>query len=393
MNSLVIVVTLFLTVYGIFHLYLLVRARRAFYLEGLGYLLLFVVLVFFLVAPINSRILESQGHEILSLLMAWAGNLWMGMIFIFVWLSLPLDAYHLFMGLMQRLSNGDLTHLMLSRRQRFVLPAVLTFVVLGYGAYEAQHLHVNTVTLHTAKLAAGHDRIRLVQISDLHLGPMMFPTRLDPIVEAAAAAKPDILVSTGDLLDGHVPEAEEILKMLASIRAPLGKFAVTGNHEYYVGIEKAAAFTRRAGFTLLQNRSVVLENGLALAGEDDIAAGDIDPGKERNMLSALPGDKFTVLLKHRPFVDPGSRSLFDLQLSGHTHGGQMPPLDLLVKLRYPLGPGLVKLPGGSQLYTSLGAGTWGPPFRIMAPPEVTVIDILPAMQPGTKPPAAGGKKG
>ena len=397
MNSLVIIVTLFLTVYGIFHLYLLIKARKAFYLEGLGYFLLFTVLVFLLIAPINAHILERQGHSILALLMAWVGNLWMGMIFIFVWLSLPLDAYHLFMVLMQRLSNGDLTHLMLSRRQRFVLSALLTLVILGYGAYEAQNLQVNAITLRSPKLPADRQRIRVVQISDLHLGPMMFQARVKPIVEAVAAAKPDILVSTGDLLDGRIPDMVEIQQMLNAVKAPMGKFAVTGNHEYYAGLDLAATFTKAAGFTLLQNKSVVLDNGLAVVGVDDPAGGALDSSIEQTLLSGLPPGKFTLLLKHRPRAAPQSSALFDLQLSGHTHHGQMLPLGLLVRLRYPLDHGLLTFPEGSRIYTSSGAGTWGPPFRLMARPEITVIDLLPGAAveqktTGTNPASTGRKK-
>lgn len=391
MNSLVIIVALFLSVYGIFHLYLLIKARKAFYLEGLSYFLLFTVLVFLLIAPINAHILERQGYTILALLMDWVGNLWMGMIFIFVWLSLPLDVYHLFMVLMQRLSNGELTHLMLSRRQRFILSALLTLLILGYGAYEAQNLQVNTITLRSPKLAADRQRIRVVQISDLHLGPMMFPARVKPIVDAAVAAKPDILVCTGDLLDGRIHDPVEILQVLNAIKAPMGKFAVTGNHEYYAGLDLAATFTKKAGFNLLQNKSVVLDNGLAVAGVDDPAGGTYDGGIEHKLLSDLPPGKFTLLLKHRPWVAPQSSTLFDLQLSGHTHHGQMLPLGLLVRLRYPLDHGLVILPAGSRIYTSRGAGTWGPPIRLMARPEITVIDLLPAAAAEKKP--AGYKPG
>ena len=392
MRALIVFLALFLSIYGVLHLYVLIKARRAFYLEGLGYLLLFVILVFLLIAPIHARILEAQDRTILSLLMTWVGSLWMGMIFMFVCLSLPLDAYHLFMALMQRLSNDDLTHLMLSRRQRFVLPAVLTFLVLIYGAYEAQNIRVETVALKTPKLPGDQRPIRLVQISDLHLGPMMFPVRLRPIVEAIAAARPDILISTGDLLDGRIYSAAEIVSMLAAVPAPRGKFAVTGNHEYYAGLEEAAAFTRNAGFTLLQDQALMLDNGLALVGVNDPAGGALDGETEHKLLSSVPRERFTLLLKHRPVVEPGVGALFDLQLSGHTHQGQMMPFGLLIKLQYRLGHGLRALPSGSYIYTSRGAGTWGPPFRFLAPPEITVIDLLPEAAAPVRTPA-GTKTG
>jgi predicted MPP superfamily phosphohydrolase len=383
--SLVAVLSIFIGIYGLFHLYLLIKARRAFGLERSGNLLLFLVLVVLLIAPIYARILEKQGYEIFFLLMSWIGNLWMGMIFVFVWISLPLDIYHVFMSLMQRMSNADLINLMLSRRQRFMLPAVLTVFVLAYGVYEAQHIKVSPITLHSAKLPPASKRVRIVQISDLHLGPMTFPARLQPVIDAVAEAKPDILVSTGDLIDGRLYHSAEVFELLASLQAPLGKFAVTGNHEYYAGLVSAEDFTQNAGFRLLHNQKVILDNGLAIVGVDDPASGDQVNHIETVLLSSVPKDNFTILLKHRPTVNPMASAFFDLQLSGHTHGGQMMPFGLMVKLMYPLKAGLLKLSSGSYLYTSRGTGTWGPPFRLLAPPEVAVIDLLPAAKKPSQP--------
>ena len=375
--SLIAFVALFFCTYGLMHLYMLIKLRRAFYFEGLGYIFLFIILLFLMIAPIHYRILEAQEYHILSLLMAWIGNLWMGLLFIMVCLCLPLDLYHIIMASLQNLLDKDLTHLVLSRRQRFVIPALISIGILCYGVYEAHTIRTQTVTLRSAKIPAQKGKIRIVQISDLHMGPMTFAARLEPVVNAINAAAPDILVSTGDLVDGRLQDEATLTTMLAKIKTPLGKYAVSGNHEYYAGRESADAITEKCGFTLLHQRSVDVNGAITLAGVDDPAGGDGSAGSEHKLLEKAPPGRFTVLLKHRPTVSPDSKGLFDLQLSGHTHKGQIFPFGFVVGLRYPQLEGLYEPFAGSHLYISGGAGTWGPPIRIAAPPEITIIDLYP----------------
>ena len=381
MSGLVILLAIFLSVYGAVHLYLLIKLRRAYYLEGPGYVLLFVVLAYLMLAPIHASILESQGYSILALVSAWIGYCWMGLLFIFLCLALPIDAYHLFMSALQSIANADLTHLMLSRRQSFTFAAAATLIVALYGAFEAQQIHIEQVTLHSPKIPPALERIRIVQISDLHLGPMMFPARVVPIAEAAKAARPDLLVCTGDLVDGRIYQPNVIEQLLLSIPAPLGKFAVTGNHEFYFGIEKAKTFIQQAGFTLLQGESRLIKDALCVVGVDDPTGGKKENAVESAVLAQQPKDRFTLLLKHRPVVEKTSLGRFDLQLSGHTHGGQIFPFGLVLKWRYPMGHGLHELNSQSKIYISRGSGCWGPPLRVLAPPEVTIIDLLPANTP------------
>ncbi|MFO7900097.1 MAG: metallophosphoesterase, partial [Planctomycetota bacterium] len=173
----------------------------------------------------------------------------------------------------------------------------------------------------------------------------------------------------------------ELAPLLASLDAPLGKYAVTGNHEFYTGIKQAEAFHQRAGFILLRGRSTLVDGRLWIGGVDDPAGlrrsgGDV----HLNEGEALPGKHrwvASVLLKHRPLVDPRSVGRFDLQLSGHVHGGQIFPFVLFVAMTDSLLPGSHTF-DGSTVYVSRGAGTWGPPMRFLAPPAITVIDLAPA---------------
>jgi uncharacterized protein len=379
MSRLVVFLSVYLCVYGVAHLYLLIKWRRAFYLQGIEYFFLFVILTFLLLAPINARLIESQGYLLASLAISWIGFLWMGFIFIYVCLALPLDGYHLLVGAGQRLTDADWTGLMLSRRQSVGLVAVITLGLMVYGAVEAYRVRVETLTLESSGLPSTNSRIRIVQISDVHLGPMLYPGRLAPIIEAIEQARPDILVCSGDLIDGPLLNPSNTAAAFSELTAPLGKYAVTGNHEFYYGIDRAAEFIKKAGFTLLRNRTVSTGHQITITGIDDPAGGRSmkDRTTEKQLADRLPGGGFALLLKHRPLIDPDTEDVFDLQLSGHTHQGQIFPFGLVIRLFYPLEHGWHRMGDRSRLYTSRGTGTWGPPIRILAPPEITVIDIVP----------------
>jgi hypothetical protein len=154
----------------------------------------------------------------------------------------------------------------------------------------------------------------------------------------------------------------------------LGKFAVIGNHEYYPGLEQSLGFLKRAGFFMMRNEAITVKGSLNIAGIDDPAVGiTVD---ETAVLSSVQNGLFTLYLKHRPNVPDATLGLFDLQLSGHTHRGQIYPFNYIVSIPYPYLNGFFSLEQGSYLYTSRGTGTWGPPIRILSPPEVTIIDIV-----------------
>lgn len=167
--------------------------------------------------------------------------------------------------------------------------------------------------------------------------------------------------------------------MLSEVQTKYGKFGVTGNHEFYAGLPQALGCSEKAGLRMLRGEALSVEGLINIAGVDDPAGryfGQSEAVQESDLLSSLSSDRFTLFLKHRPVISKESLGLFDLQLSGHTHKGQIFPFSLLTGLYYPVDSGLAVLAKGSHLYVSRGAGTWGPPIRFLSPPEVTVIDLL-----------------
>lgn len=219
-------------------------------------------------------------------------------------------------------------------------------------------------------------RVRIVQMSDLHLTGYTGREHFADLVRRIQDLKPDLIVATGDMIDAPAAELTDLSAMLAGMNPPLGKLAVMGNHEYYVGPREAVQFHRDAGFKLLR-QEWVRAGGLHIAGVDDPTfsrdGADVQAG-EAAVLAAGQG-RPVLLLKHRPTVRAESAGKFRLQLSGHTHGGQIFPFYFLSKLVNPNISGRYSLPGGSEVYVNNGAGTWGPPLRLLAPPEITLIEL------------------
>ena len=264
----------------------------------------------------------------------------------------------------------------------FFVPLLLSLTFNIYGYYEAKKLWVEKLIIRTPKLPHGVDRIKIAQISDLHLGIITGDKTLHKVIKEIEDAEPDLIVSTGDLIDGPVNHIKYFPEKLKRLQARLGKFAVIGNHEFYAGLKNAVKFIEESGFILLRNSGVTVEGTLNIAGVDDL--GDTGKGlpesaadkTEREILASLPPEIFTILLKHRSVVINDNIGLFDLQLSGHTHKGQIFPVNLLIPFIFKYHTGYSKLSKGAAIYVSRGAGTAGPPVRFLSPPELTLIEIV-----------------
>ena len=301
-----------------------------------------------------------------------------GAAFIFISASFFFDIYRLLHFSARMLTQRPLADFTLSLRNFCTLAMLFSFAVVIYGYFEALHIRTEHVTVKTSKIPEKIGRFRVVQISDVHLGLIVGKSRLKRILRQVKDARPDILVSTGDLVDGQMDDLEALTDMFQNIPTKYGKFAITGNHEFYAGLDRALAFTEKAGFTMLRGEGITVSNLLNVAGVDDPARKRYVPDRaasEKSLLEKMSREKFTLFLKHQPVINSESLGMFDLQLSGHTHKGQIFPFNLVTKLFYRMHTGLSKVNGSALLYVSRGSGTWGPPIRFLSPPEVTIIDI------------------
>jgi len=223
----------------------------------------------------------------------------------------------------------------------------------------------------------------IAQISDVHIGPTIKRDFLRRIVETVNALDADLVAVTGDLVDGSVEQLAVHVEPLSRLRARHGTYFVTGNHEYYSGAPAWIAELRRLGLRVLLNEHVVLSHGgsrLLIAGVTDYGAHQFDPAQRSDPEGALagapPGLRPRVLLAHQPRTAPAAADAgFDLQLSGHTHGGQFWPWNLFVRLQQPFTAGLHRL-GSLWVYTSRGSGYWGPPKRLGVPSEIARVRLV-----------------
>jgi len=370
----------FLLLYGGLHLHFFMKIRAAFTPGAAIQGGLIVLLALGLLAPLLIRLLERFGFEGPAKLLSWAGYLWMAVVFLFFSAAILLEFYRFLVYGAGLLFRSDLAAYLPTARALFFIPLASALIIGVYGFFEARHIRLERIEISSHKIPKASGKIRIVQISDVHVGLLVREGRLAAILRKVRDAQPDLLVSTGDLVDGQLNSLDEAVEQFRGIRPRYGKFAVTGNHEFYAGLDDALDFITRSGFILLRGKVATAAGLIDLAGVDDPTIRGLDLNdvpSDREVLSQKGGDRFTILLKHQPLVEKDAPGMFDLQLSGHTHRGQIFPFNLITSRFFPFHSGNFPMAGGALLHVSRGTGTWGPPIRFLSPPEITVIDLLP----------------
>jgi predicted MPP superfamily phosphohydrolase len=372
----------FFFAYGLLHLYILLKAKNAFALNGRSSLVIVCFMLLMIIAPVIVRLSERAGLELFARGAAHVGYAWLGILFLIVCSSIGTDLYRLLVYLISFVPGLDVSRFSFSSKAYFLMALSISILISLYGYFEARQIRVERVVINTPKIPARFSPLRIAQISDVHIGLIVRHERLRRIVEEVKKVEPHLFVSTGDLVDGQINNLEGLAEILQTVNPRYGKFAITGNHEFYAGLKQAIDFTERSGFTMLRGEHATIDDFLTIVGVDDPAGSGVSKGdgaQERALLekaSSVPLARFTLLLKHRPDVEQGSLGLFDLQLSGHVHKGQIFPFRFLTRLFYPRISGFFHLPKNSDFYINRGSGTWGPPIRFLAPPEVTVIELV-----------------
>ncbi len=361
-------------IYATMHLYALGKVWIVVpHSPGLAMALACVGLVMTL-SPFVPWFLAKQNWHSANVVVSWLAYLWMGLLFLFCFVALVFDFSH-------ALANVFNVTWPLSEVQTFRLVSVLALALLGYGFVDARLIRVEQVDIATPKLAPAMGEVTIAQISDLHLGLMRGDDVLTRVLAKLCLLHPDIVVATGDIVDGIGDDLNRLAGRFRSCPPSKGALAILGNHEYFAGIEHSLTFLQTAGFDVLRGQTKEVD-GVVFAGVDDASgAGAAQEAKTsaRAALASVPKGAFVILLKHQPVVEPGVP--FDLQLSGHVHAGQIFPFGIFTRLVYGVGTGLTQVAPGRWLYVSRGAGTWGPPIRLFATPEITLFRIRPGSAP------------
>jgi predicted MPP superfamily phosphohydrolase len=377
MPRIALFISIYLLVYGGLHLYLYRRLRRAFALSRGERRAVLALLLLMVCGPLLSRGLEGLGWPGLTQLVAVLVYSWMGWLFLAASLFFLIDLLRLVGWLLQRVAY--LTLPVMPWRPLFVVVVMLSVAASLYGTYAAREIRVERVVLPTSKLPVGIERYRLVQLSDVHLGVMSRAAWVQRMVTVVNDLQPDLIVTTGDIIDSNISSALPFQRQLAMLQAPDGKYSVAGNHEFFAGIDKAVVYMRVAGFVMLRGERAEVRPWLQLLGVDDregLQIGGAQMDREPSLMATSDPAAITILLKHQPVVRQDSIGRFDLELAGHVHQGQIFPFRLLTWLVYPIAMGLSDLGQGSQIYVTRGVGTWGPSMRLLAPPEITVLEFV-----------------
>lgn len=333
----------------------------------------------FPLAFLGARLLPRVFSDPLS----WVALIWMGASFLLVVLLLPAELLRA--SIQWWLGRGEL----LEPARRLFLSRTVALAVIAAGA------SLTTLAMFTAlaavkvrrlrvalrDLPAPLEGLRVVQLTDIHVGPTIGRSFVEELVRRTNALEPDVVAITGDLVDGSVAELGPAVEPLGELRARHGVFFVTGNHEYYSGPDEWIEYLESLNVRVLRNERVSIEHEGAvfdLAGVDDWDADSFD-GHGRDLPKALEGleeGRKVILLAHQPKqVEEAASMGVDLQLSGHTHGGQIFPFNFLVRLQQPYVVGLHEH-RGTKLYVSPGTGYWGPPMRLGVPAaEITQVEL------------------
>ncbi len=358
-------ILIFFGIYSLLHLYIYKKVCSGLSLSGRGKALLVAILSLNTLSPTIWRTIDSAGNVSLTFITAFTSLFLMGAVVYFFLSGIAVDIISRF----KPFSPGKKLGIIVS----------ITAILSIYSHIETYNLQVYRFTIETNKLPSGVE-LKILHISDLHLGPVMREDRIDMVRKVYEREKPDLIVATGDMVDGNMSGHDGLAKLLSEINPPLGKFAVLGNHEFYRGYRQAIEFMKRAGFRILRGEWAEAGNHIAVAGVDDDAGTKLGFDAKTDELKAIEGidtRRFIIFIKHEPKLRDETVKRIDLFLAGHTHGGVLFFVGYTVlRMIYFTDRGMAEIAPGKYAIVSKGVGTGGPPMRLFSPPDVVVIKLV-----------------
>ncbi len=338
------------------------------------------LILFFSLSFVAGRFLERAWLSPLSEALTWIGSFWLAAMVYFILAALALDILRL-LNFLLPVAPPEFLGWLSTHRQWLLLGVVGGVALLvTAGHVNASHPRVRPLELTLSRPLTGEQSLRVVVASDIHLGTIIGRKMLDRIVSKINSADPDLVLFPGDVVDEDLAPVirENLGESLRAIRARYGVYSITGNHEYIGGAEEACRYLQEHGVVVLRDSVAVLPDGLQLVGREDRSIRQFT-GKVRKSLQDLLGSvdrtKPILMMDHQPFqLEEVSRAGVDVQLSGHTHHGQIWPINYITSAIYEVSRGYVKL-GDTHFYVSSGVGTWGPPVRLGNTPEILLLTL------------------
>jgi predicted MPP superfamily phosphohydrolase len=366
-------VWVFLFLYGIVNFYIYLGLKKVFLPLPLASRVCPWIFSFFSLSYIAGRSLGARPPEVVSDLLLWIGSFWFAVVlYSFLGFAI-LDLYRLLFG--QLLGFGLDPGL---ERKARVLTLVSALFAIGAGYWNGCEPKIRTVHINLEKKLGERDPLRVAVISDLHLGTIVGEKKLRKIVGLVQSLKADLILLPGDILDEdpHRILGNQVRGILKELSAPFGVYAVTGNHEYLAGVEKACSYLEETGIRVLRDEVVKVGDSLYIVGREDRSS-SVFAGRKRaslrELLANIPQGYPILVMDHQPVnLHEAEENGVDIQVSGHTHHGQLFPLNYITELVYEVSWGYVKK-GGTHIYVSCGVGTWGPPVRLGSRPEIVEL--------------------
>ncbi|RPH31451.1 MAG: metallophosphoesterase [Bacteroidales bacterium] len=379
-SGIIIFLTIVLSIYTLANWYIFTRTSPLFtgsLFKIIGSNIVFWVIVF---AYPMGRILERVINSDFSIFFVKLGSFWLGamlyliLIFIFIDIIRVLNHYLPFAGFLDYKTNP------LVRLTTIKIVYSLATLIIIAAIINARNPRVNHYTLKTLKSSVEKKPLRIVAVSDIHLGTLISSNRLKSLVKMINSQNPDIVLFAGDVFDEDIASVVNngLGKYFEQIKSPLGVFAITGNHEYFGGVEQKINYLTEHGVKVLIDSTSLVDNRFYLVGRNDRQS-NYSTGRQRKKVSELVASidrsKPIILLDHQPFnLNESAENGIDLQISGHTHHGQLWPFNYITTAIFELSSGY-RLIGNTHFIVSNGYGTWGPPMRLGNRPEILVIDL------------------
>jgi hypothetical protein len=334
--------------------------------------------IFLSLSYIIARFLERIYISIASDVFTWIGSIWLAAFFYLLLIVIAIDLIRLANYIIHFLP--EFTNSIDFKRKLFwIINGSLLILLIG-GFINARIPSIKKLEISIPKKVEGMEKLKIAFASDIHLGTLIGPRRTNTIVSQINDLKPDIILLGGDIVDEDLAPVirNNLGDSLKKLNAPLGVYGITGNHEYIGGAEQAVKYLKEHGVIMIQDSIVIIDNKFCLVGREDRDKRNFS-GEKRKELKAVLNDINTelpiILLDHQPFeLDEKEKAGVDLTLSGHTHHGQLWPLNFVTKAIFEVSWGYKKK-GNTHVYVSSGVGGWGPPVRIGNRPEIVLITL------------------
>ncbi len=379
-SAFVIFITVVLVVYGLVNSYIFTRGLQAIPAGSVWrpwYIITFWCIAFTFVL---ARIMERTYPCVFTGIITWIGSFWLAFMLYFILVALVIDIARVANHFFNVFPPSFYTDYQHTKLMTLYVSMALVTLIVAIGFINARIPRIKTLELHVGKAVSGEKSLNIVMASDIHLGTIIAKRKANRLVETINSLHPDIVLFAGDVVDEDLAPVikNNLGANLLQIKAKLGVYAITGNHEYIGGVEKAVNYLEEHGITVLRDTSLLIDRRFYLVGREDRDRPRFS-GKRRLELAELMKQvdltRPVILMDHQPFsLERTVEEKADLQVSGHTHHGQLWPFNYITSAMYEISCGY-KLIGNTHFYVSTGFGTWGPPVRLGNRPEIVQIKL------------------